>query len=264
MEQPTSADPSEDSLWEQARNLTSSKEDPDTIVDQDSLSQTVVSMEKIFSQHKGSQNCVVCNSMEDLPTSGELDIGRLKYNFESVTQSEKETVVKHHFTPPESLMRVQLGRSSIEKVEFVLEKREHWSAIRLQEFRKDEKALRVGPRRPFLSTGQHLGDALGRDQPLAEDPGDRASSALVELERSLETALETPLRREYRQNAKDVCVLVPFKKGKRCCAREVTERVDAELIKLWLSRCEKKHSLCSRRNKVSYPPGLILIDAERM
>jgi len=72
------------------------------------------------------------------------------------------------------------------------------------------------------------------------------------------------LRKEYRQHAKDVCVLVPLQKGKRGFAREVTERVDVEIINLWLRRCEHKHSLCSRGNEDSYSPGLILIDADKM
>lgn len=267
MDQPVSVDPSEDSLWEQARDLIPSKEDHNTIFDRDRLSQTVASMEKIFSQHSGSQNCVVCNSMEDLSTSEELDADRLKYNFESVTQSEKEAIIKNHFPPPDPRMRLRIGRSSIEKVEFVLEKHEQWSAIRLQEFRRDEKALRVGPSRPPLRTAPHLRNSLEDLQMLLEDLDDQtlsSSSAHAVLERRLEAASETPLRKEYRQHAKDVCVLVPFKKGKLRYAREVTERVDTELIKLWLSRCEKKHSLCSQRSEGPYPPGLILIDAEKM
>lgn len=262
-----SADASEGSLWEQGRDLIPSKEDSEITVDQDRLDRTMASMEKILSQHGGSQNCVVCSSMEDLSVSGELDVGRLKHNFEATTQSDKETVMKNHRVPPDPRMRLRLGISSIEKVELVLEKREHWSAIRLQEFRRDEKALRLGPRRPFPSTSPYPRDLSGRHQLLTEDPDGQslsASSALAELETRLEPATETDLRKEYRQHAKDVCVLVPFKKGKRGFAREVTERVDAELIKLWLSRCDKKHSICSQRNKESYPPGLILIDAEKM
>lgn len=264
---PRPASPSEGSLWKLGRNLILSKEDSSSTVDQNRLDLILTSMEDFFSQHDGSQNCLVCNSMEDLLTSGELDVGRLKYNFEFATQSEKEEIIENHFPPPDPRMGLRLGRSSIEKVEFVLEKREHWSAIRLQEFRRDEKALRVGLRRPLLNTGRHLRDPSDPHQPLTEDPDDQpfsASLARAELERSLEAASETGLRKEYRQHAKDVCVFVPFNKGKRRCAREVTERVDTELIKLWLSRCEKKHSLCSRRSKGSYPPGLILIDAEKM
>lgn len=264
---PASADPSEGSLWQQGRDLIPSKEDSDTTVDQERLDRTVASMEKILSPHDGSQNCVVCSSMEDLSVSGELDVHRLKHIFEAMTQSEKETTIRNHLVPPDPRMRLRRGLQSIEKVDFVLEKCEHWSAIRLQEFGRDEKYLRLGPRRPFPSSGPHPRDLSGRRQFLTDNINGQspsASSALAELERDLEPAAETDLRKEYRQHAKDVCVLVPFKKGKRCFAREVTERVDAELIKLWLSRCEKKHTICSQQNTETYPPGLILIDAEKM
>lgn len=207
--------------------------------------------------------------MEDVSSSGELDVGRLRYNFEAATQSEKETVIRNHFPPPDPRMRSRLGRSSIEKVDFVLERREHWSAIRLQEFRRDEKALRVGPRRPLQSTtSPHLPDLLGDSQPDTEEPGDQspsASSHLLDFERSLDAeAPDIVLRKEYRQHAKDVCVFVPFQRGRYGFAREVTDRVDVEVIRLWLSRCENRHSLCSQRLGDSYPPGLILIDAVKM
>lgn len=267
VDQPATDGPSEVSLWERGRDLIPSKEDSEATVDQDCLEQILSSMGRILSQHGGSENCVVCSSIEDLPVSGELDTDRLKHNFAAATQSEKETAIKSHLPPPDPRMRLHIGRSSIEKVDFVMERHENWSAIRLQEFRRDEKALRVGPRRPLLRTRMRLPDLSQDSQSAIEEADDQsasASSPLAELERSLEATPETPLRKEYRQHAKDVCVLVPFKEGKRGFARQVTERIDVELIKLWLSRCEKKHSLCSQRNKASYPPGLILIDAEKM
>lgn len=264
---PASTDPSKDSLWEQGRNLIPPEEDSNVTADQDRLGRTVDSMKKFLSRHEGSQNCLVCNSMEDLSVSGGLDIYRLRNNFEAATQSEKETAIKNHAPPPDPRMRFRLGRSSIEKVDFVLEKREHWSAIRLQEFRRDEKALRVGPRRPLLDTSLDLPDLSGSPQAVTEDTGDQsrpAVSPLLDFERSLEAAPETALRKEYRQHSKDVCVLVPLQQDKQGFAREVTERVDAEVIRLWLSRCEDRHSLCSQRISDSYPPGLILIDAVKM
>lgn len=267
VDQPATDGPSEVSLWERGRDLIPSKEDSEATVDQDCLEQILSSMGRTLSQHGGSENCVVCSSMEDLSASGELDADRLKHNFAAATQSEKETAIKSHLPPPDPRMRLQIGRSSIEKVDFVMERHEHWSAVRLQEFRRDEKALRVGPRRPLLRTRLRLPDLSQDSQSFIEEADDQsasASSPLAELERRLEATLETPLRKEYRQHAKDVCVLVPFKEGKRGFARQVTERIDVELIKLWLSRCEKKHSLCYQRNKASYPPGLILIDAEKM
>lgn len=264
---PASTDPSKDSIWEQGRNLIPSEEDSNVAVEQDRVGRTVDSMKKFLSRHGGSQNCLVCNSMEDLSVSGGLDIDRLRNNFEAATQSEKETAIKNHIPPPDPRMRFRLGRSSIEKVDFVLEKREHWSAIRLQEFRRDEKYLRVGPRRHLLSTSLDPPDLLGGSEAVTEDTGDQslpASSPLLDFERSLEAAPETALRKEYRQHSKDVCVLVPFQQHKEGFAREVTERVDVEVIRLWLSRCENRHSLCSQRISDSYPPGLILIDAVRM
>lgn len=267
VDQPAPASPSDGSLWERGRDLIPREEDSEATVDQDCLDQTLSSMRRILSQHGGSEKCVVCSSMEDLSASGELDADRLKHNFAAATQSEKETAIKSHLPPPDPRMRLHIGRSSIEKVDFVMERHEHWSAVRLQEFRKDEKALRVGPRRSLLSTTLRLPD-LSRDSQSPSEEADgqlpSISSTLAGRERSLEATPETPLRKEYRQHAKDVCVLVPFKEGKRGFARQVTERVDVELIKLWLSTCEKKHSLCSQRNKASYPPGLILIDAEKM
>ncbi|KAG6357304.1 hypothetical protein INS49_015182 [Diaporthe citri] len=205
--------------------------------------------------------------MVDISASGELDVGRLRYNFANATQSEKETVIRNHLPPPDPRRRLRLGRSSIEKVDFVLEKREHWSAIRLQEYRRDEKALRLGPRRPLPSTRRDLPDLSGDSQPDTEEPGDQSPSAtppLIDFERSLEAAPGIPLRKDYRQHAKDVCVLVPFQEGKHGFAREVTDRVDVEVIRLWLSRCENRHNLCSQRISDSYPPGLILIDAVKM
>lgn len=267
VDRPVSTEPSKDSLWEQGRDLIPSEEDSNVAVDQDRLGRTLDSMKKFLSRHEGSQNCLVCNSMEDVLVSGELDVDRLKNSFEAATQSEKETAIKNHVPPPDPRMRFRLGRSSIEKVEFVLEKREHWSAIRLQEFRRDEKALRVGPRRPLLSTSQDLPDLSGDSPAVTEEPGDQsrpALSPLLDSERSLEVAPETALRKDYRQHAKDVCVFVPFQQGKHGFAREVADHVDVEVIRLWLSRCENRHNLCSQRIGDSYPPGLILIDAVKM
>ncbi|KAG8159248.1 hypothetical protein KVR01_010909 [Diaporthe batatas] len=224
-------------------------------------------MKQIFSQHEGSQNCVVCSSMKDLSASGELDLGRLYYNFEVATQSEKEIAVKNHVPPPDQRKQPRLGWTSIEKVDFVLEKRDSWSAIRLQEFRRDEKALSVGPRRRLLSTDLYLSATSRASQPLTEEPSGQSRSdpsALLDFEQSYELVPDTSLRKEYRQHSKDVCVLIPLQKGKPGFAREVAERVDVDIIKLWLRRCEDKHNLCTRRNEDSYPPGLILIDADQM
>ena len=167
-------DPTEASLWDQGMNLIPSKDDPDVTVDQDNLVRAVAFMDKIFSQYEGSQNCVVCNSMKDLSDSGELDLDRLKYNFEAAMQFEKEMAVKNHMPPPDPSIQPRLGWASIEKVDFVLKKRENWPAIRLQEFRRDEKALRVGPRRPPLSTSLHLSALSKASLPVTEEPGENS------------------------------------------------------------------------------------------
>lgn len=262
-----SSDSVKGSLWDQGRNLMPPEDDSNSTVDQDNLVRTVALMKQIFSQHEWSQNCVVCSSMKDFSASGELDLGRLKYNFEAATQSEKELAVKNHVPPPDPRKQPRLGWTSIEKVDFVLEKREGWSAIRLQEFRRDEKALSVGPRRRLLNTDLHLPAPSRASQLLIEEPGGQSrsdSSALAHFEQSHEPSREAFLRKEYRQHSKDVCVLVPLQKGKPGFAREMTERVDFDMIKLWLRRCENNHSLCSRWNEDSYPPGLVLIDADQM
>lgn len=229
---PASAVQSKDSLWEQARDLISYDEYFDSTADQLRLGQTIHSMEKIISRHAESKNCPVCNCMKNF-TDGELDVNRLECNLETATQSEKEIAIKKHLPPPDPRMRFRSERSS---VDFVLEKRERWSAIRLQEFHMDAEALELWPRRP-------LPDLFGDSQPATEEPA---------------------LRKEYRQHARDVCVLVPFQEGKHGFARELTERVNVEVIRLWLSYCGNKHHLCSQQISDSYPPGFILIDAVKM
>lgn len=269
---PTQITPSSNDVQHDRLDLGPSKEDSGSTVVQNRLDRILAYMEKFLSKHNGSQSCLVCSLMEDSMISGQRGVSELRYDLESLSRSMKEAIIENHFSTPH--LRLWFGRSSIEKVEFVLEKREHWSAIRLQEFGRDMRALPLGPRRRLVDTGRRLLDTerylrelSERRHQLTEGFGDQplpASSVLAELERSLEAASELPLRKEFRQHEKDVCVLVPFEKGRSRFAREVTEWVDAELIKLWLSRCEKQHSLCSQRKKGSYPPGLILIDTQKM
>lgn len=264
MNQPISSDMPEGSLWEQCGHLLALKVNAMSF-DQHVLNRTVASMLNILSQHGGSQDCVLCKSMKDLLASGKLDdVDRFMDNLEAATQSEKEMVVRNHMPPPDPHMQLEIEERSIERVEFVLEKREQWSAIRLQEFRRSEKTLRVGPRRTVPIWGWYLRDLTNRHRLLIEQRDNQSLWALSDLERSPEPAPETALMKEYGDHAEGVCVLVPVEKGKRCFAREVTECVDSGLIKLWLSRCEKNHSLCFQRNKDIHPPGLILIDAENM
>lgn len=271
MNRPAPARPSEGNPWERARNLISSRHFV-AAIDKGSLDRTMAFMEQILYQHGGSQNCMVCSSIEDLTlsVSGQLDVRRLWHNFTTTTSSEKEAIIKAHMPPPDPRMDTRRGwNGAIEKVDLVLEKHEHWSAIRLQEFRRDEKALPVGRASYLLDPRLHLPPRREYLQTATEEPGDQFASTLPTLieseRRSPEVvATQTTLKKEYRQNAKDVCVLVPLKKGKHCFARQVTGHLDYEVIKLWLHRCENKHKLCFQRNKESCSPGLILIDAERM
>lgn len=267
VDRPAPASPSEGDLWKQGRDLILSEVESSATVNQESLERIVAAMRQILSPHGGSQNCMVCNSIQDLEVSGELDEDRLKHNFDAATQSERRNIIKNHSPPPDPRMRISLGRTSIEKVDFILEECGGWSGIRLQGFRRYNKALESATRWPPLSSSLDSPDLLGASRPAAPEPSDQStssSSALIELERSLDAAPEEELREDYRQSVKDDCVFVPLHQGRHCFAREVTERVDVEVIKLWLSRCERKHSICSQLDLESYPPGLILIDAEKM
>lgn len=270
MNRPAPARPSEGNLWERARNLIPSTHFV-AAIDKESLDRTMAFMEQRIYQHGASQNCMVCSSLEvlSLSVSEPLDVRRLWHNFTTATSSEKEAIIKEHMPPPDPRLDTRRGwNATIEKVDFVLEKHEHWSAIRLQEFRRDEKSLPVGYGSYRENRALHLPPRREYLQTAIEEPVDSFSSAVSTLidseRRSPEVSTETTLRKEYRQSAKDVCVLVPLKEGNHRFARHVTENLDYEVIKLWLHRCANKHKLCSQRNKESSSPGLILIDAERM
>ncbi|KAJ0108333.1 hypothetical protein J7T55_005310 [Diaporthe amygdali] len=271
MNQSTQVDPVNDSLWAQVRYLLPSEEDSNTAIDLDSLDRVLSSMGKTFLQHEGSQDCLVCGSMADFSPAGAIhnvDLVRLRHELEDATQSEKEAVFKYHVPPPDPRLRVRFDWSSIDKVDFVLEKHERWSAIRLQEFRKTEKTVRVGDGMPPLYTYPDVPDVFQKSKITTESLATHKSRSYspdpIKFDQTLAVAPEDALMAEHRQHAKDVCVLVPFQDGKRGLAREVTESLDVELIKLWLSQCDIEHTLCSRQNEDSCHPGLILIDAEMM
>lgn len=269
------ANPSDRSLWAQAKGLllsSNSRGCHDATVDQESLKRALSSMQKIFLRHEGSKSCVLCmcSSLADFSLSQKpqyLDVDRLTDSLWAATQSEREAVIRHHMPPRDPRVGDKLRLSFIDKVDFVLENHEHWSAIRLQEFRIDEKFEVVRNRKPPLSTSLDLPDTTGTFPLAIEEPATPSfsdSSALFNSQQSFVYTPASALRKEYRQHAKDLCVFVPFQNGKCGFAREVTERVDVELIKLWLGQCESNHSLCSQQRKGLYPPGLILIDAEMM